>query len=287
MSAEAQRLRAKTLAEQAKMKEDQVMVAGPEDRGQSLADIAPRAPGVMDEQFPTASLGAKDERDEVMAAKLQLQDPGQVGYTPFGKLEAKDSDFEWYQRKVAAAEAANFQAWFAKNFDLMSPAQKKRAKELYPEFYAQRKKLLKQQAKNLLTFAKLKLEGPETFDELYKQYLAETGRLDLGPLQNLLNPEQADSLRSNESKQRQQLKFQRGLLSPFRVFGEEALPYPGEDAEGQRSLESMMFATRDVPQSTTQMGYQYGFPPMGKAFAGQQEQQQQDKQWWQMLKMPQ
>ena len=47
--------------------------------------------------------------DRVQEAKLQLQTPGQVGYTPFGKLEARDEDFKWYQRKQEAVEAANFQ----------------------------------------------------------------------------------------------------------------------------------------------------------------------------------
>lgn len=41
-------------------------------------------------------------------AKIQLQGD-EVGYTPFGKLEARDSDFKWYQEKLAAQEAANFQ----------------------------------------------------------------------------------------------------------------------------------------------------------------------------------
>lgn len=78
-------------------------------RAQDLTDVAPRAPNVQDEQFPTAGLGAAEEQDKIMEAKLQLQKPETPGITAFGKLEAKDSDFEWLQRKRAAAEAANFQ----------------------------------------------------------------------------------------------------------------------------------------------------------------------------------
>lgn len=282
------RLHAKTVAFQDKMKEDQVNLAPA--RAKPLEEEVPRAPNVMDEQFPTASLGAKDPRDEVQMAKLQLQEGSQTGYTPFGKLIAKDSDFEWYQKKAAAAEAANFQQWFAKNFDMMSPAQKKRAKELYPEFYKQRKKLVKQQAKNLIRFANLKLQGPETFDDLYLQYLAESGRLDLGPLQNLLHPEQAAihvgggeyrALNEAEKANLTQRKFQRGLLSPFRVFGAEAVPALSTwNAEESRAVESSIFANRDVPLQTFEAGYTGGFPPMGNANVNQS-----DAQWWQRLKM--
>lgn len=188
-----------------------------------------RARDTMDEQFPTAGLSAAEpEKDREMMAKLQLQpEPDTMpGYTRFGKLEARDEDFKWYQRKLAAEEAANFQMWFAQNFDHMSPADKKRAKELYPEFYKERKQLLKKQAKNLMKFAKLKLEGVQSFDDLMTQYMAETGRLDIGPLNHILNPEQGNA---GGAKQ-QQLRFQRGLLSPFRVFGDEAVPrQPGVD----------------------------------------------------------
>lgn len=227
----------------------------------SLSQTAPRTPGVMDEQFPTASLTAYEpEKDREMVAKLQLGQAAQeagapVGYTPFGKMEAKKEDFDWYQRKQAAAEVANFQRWFAKEFDLMDPAQKKRAKELYPEFYAQRKKLLKQQAKNLVRLAKIKLEGIQSFNDLQTQYLAETGRLDVGPLQNLLNPE-----KTALGLQGQQKNFVRGLANPFLVYGKQAYP----DDQSGRDDQRKAFERRQYDDdATTLLGYTTGFPPMG------------------------
>lgn len=227
----------------------------------SLSQTAPRTPGVMDEQFPTASLTAYEpEKDREMVAKLQLGKAAQeagapIGYTPFGKMEAKKEDFDWYQRKQAAAEVANFQRWFAKEFDLMDPAQKKRAKELYPEFYAQRKKLLKQQAKNLVRLAKIKLEGIQSFNDLQTQYLAETGRLDVGPLQNLLNPE-----KTALGLQGQQKNFVRGLANPFLVYGKQAYP----DDQSGRDDQRKAFERRQYDDdATTLLGYTTGFPPMG------------------------
>lgn len=220
-----------------------------------LAAVAPRTANVMDEQFPTADLKAPHKRDKIMEAKLALQTPDQPGYTPFGKLEAKEEDFEWLQHKQAAVEEANFQLWFAKEYDRMSPAEKKRAKELYPDFYRQRKKLLKQQAKNLIRLAQIKLEGVENFDDLRLQFMAETGRLDVGPLTHLLHPESGET-----HKSLQQRKFQRGLMNPFRIFGDEAVPLdPDDTMQAQRAREAKAYNTYATPQ--TGLGLTDGFPP--------------------------
>jgi len=255
-----------------------------------LHETPVRSAGVMDEQFPTADLTAKDPRDRATVAKLQLaQAAGSAnGYTPFGKMEATDADFAWYQRKAAAAETANFQAWFAHEFDRMSPAEKKRAKELYPEFYRQRKKLLKQQSKNLFELARLKLEGVQTMDDLQTLYLAENGRLDLGPLQNLLHPEQMMSFNGQmNDKQRTvyaQAKFQRGLLSPFRVFGDSGqpiidgtsndfIPRTTQALGNKHGFEKRAFA------GVNTIGFGAGFPPFPSNTPAAQ-----DAQWWQVLK---
>ncbi len=269
-------------AKQDKMAPEQVNMRDVTGRSVPLEDEQPRAVGVMDEQFPTDSLTAKDARDRVMEAKLQLQG-AQTGYTPFGKLEAKDSDFEWYQRKAAAAEAANFQAWFAREFDRMSPADKKRAKELYPAFYMERKKLLKRQAKNLFELARLKLEGVQDMDDLKTQYMAESGRLDLGPLQTLLHPETMHGGQSGVDGYRAryaQSKFQRGLLSPFRVFGNEAVPFVDFEGStktflGMRAAERNMF--RPYPRTQEDR-----FPPFSDKNLGRNGPE--DKQWWQLLR---
>jgi len=271
-------------AKQEKMAPEQVNMRDVTGREKPLG--VPRQEGVMDEQFPTDSLLAKDARDRMIEAKLKLQGD-QVGYTPFGKLEAKDSDFEWYQRKAAAAEVANFQAWFAKEFDRMTPADKKRAKELYPEFYKQRKKLLKRQTKNLFELARLKLEGVQDMDDLKTQYMAESGRLDLGPLQSLLHPENVFNDQSGNPVARQryaQAKFQRGLLSPFRVFGAEATPsFANDDVQfsGREARDAQAINYGNMLAYGKNLGLDgYGFPP----FSGSAPLKDEDGQWWQKLR---
>lgn len=247
---------------QMKFKPDQVNVAA-DTRKENLADVAPRQRDVMDEQFPTASLTAYDPRDKVMAAKLQLAEKSELGYTPFGKLIAKDEDFQWAQRKQAAAEVADFERWFAQEFDLMDPVQKQRAKELYPQFYAARKKLLKRQTKNLMNLARIKLEGISSFEDLKTTYLAETGRLDLGPLQHILNPEGDKDAKLYASQ-----RFIRGSANPFLVYGKQAYPET-ITAHEQRARD---MAQRKYPASSTQLGYgKYGFPPFRADKSGQSD----------------
>ena len=256
--------------EQLKFKPDQLQPAAGE-RTENLENVAPRTKGVMDEQFPTAALTEYDPRDKEMAAKLALQEES-PGYTPFGKLIAKDSDFEWLQRKQAAAEVADFERWFAKEFDLMDPAQKARAKELYPEFYAARKKLLKIQTKNLQRLARIKLEGISSFKDLQTVYLAESGRLNLGPLQNLLHPESKTAMNAKI----QQKTFVRGLANPFQVFGKEA--YPADVVT--RSRRAQDFAGRRENEDAIDAGIAgVGFPPFRT-----QDADEGDKDWYAALR---
>lgn len=157
----------------------------------------------------------------------------------------------------------------------MSPAQKQIAKRLYPEFYRERKQLLKQQTKNLMRLAKLKLEGPQSIKDLHTQYLAETGRLDVGPLRNLLNPEQQATWNEGVS----QGAFKRGLANPWLAMGKFA--YEQGDTDEQRLTQSEVFALRNYPDSNRQLGFgDQGFPPFGDANVAQVG----DAQWFKVLK---
>ncbi len=260
-----------------KMAPDAINMAAGVRTPAKLATEKTREPGVMDEQFPTEALTTYDPRDKVQNAKLELGGTGaQLGMTPFGKMEFKDTDAKWYQDKQAAVELANFQQWFAVEFDHMSPVEKKRAKELYPEFYAQRKALLRKQAKNLFDLARIKLEGIDKFKDLVKVYMAETGRLDVGPLKHLLNPEMVNTGANADALN--QKRFQRGLANPFLVFGKEPIPA----TVAGRQTQSHEWAQRKGGskwQRGTELGVDgTGFPP----FQGKNTNQS-DKQWFQAL----
>ena len=209
-SPEAQAVKRRVESDQDRLVPDQVNLE--QTNAQDLAQLKPRAPGEQDVQFPTAGLSAKEDRDALQALKLQSQTA--LGVTPFGKLVAKDEDFEWLRRKEAAYEWANFQSWFAQNFDQMSPAQKAWARKAFPRFYQERQELLKRKTDELYRLAKLKLNGIQSKDDLMLAYAAETGRLDLDDMKNILTPER-------QEEEKREAQFQRGLLNPRRfMFGD-------------------------------------------------------------------
>lgn len=87
------------------------MAAGPKGTERTDAQLRAtelRAPGVVDEQFPTNALTSSDPRDRLISEKLQLS-KDTPGVTPFGQLIASDSDFHWLQQKREKEAEANFQ----------------------------------------------------------------------------------------------------------------------------------------------------------------------------------
>lgn len=171
-----------------------------------------------DEQFPTDALTKSDPRDEIMTAKLQLQqDPttkaSTPGITPFGVLTASDSDFEWLRQKRDTEAEANFQQWFASNFDKMGPEQKAVARKLWPKFYEERLALLDKDLDLLRRLARQNITGIETKQDLLLQYAKEAGYIDTDRLNNLMHPEKAMYA---QNKTVRQALFKRGLLNPRR-----------------------------------------------------------------------
>ena len=174
-----------------------------------------RDPNQSDEQFPTSGLSAQEDMDALMAAKLELQDEAHPGVTKFGVLQAKDSDFEWLRRKREAAEYANFQQWFAQNFDKMDVTQKKLAKQLFPKFYKERLEQLDRSIQLQAKLARLKLLGVEGKDDLLLQYATEAGYIDSDPLEKILHPEQVAARQQDAARR---ARFARGLLNPNRLL---------------------------------------------------------------------
>lgn len=181
------------------------------DRRNALGQF--RAANDMDEQFPSSGYQAQEDKDALMASKLSSQTT--QGVTPFGVLQAKDSDFEWLRRKREASEYANFSAWFATNFDKMDVTQKRLAKQLFPQFYQERLEQLDRSIALQGRLAKLKLLGIEGKDDLLLQYAAEAGFINADPLENILHPEKA---KANHDQAQRQLRFSRGLLNPNRLL---------------------------------------------------------------------
>jgi hypothetical protein len=237
---------------------NQITLAGGKDgadRTQEKLDATPlRKRDEVDEQFPTAALAMPQEEDALMAEKLELQDEARPGVTVFGQLTAKDSDFLWLRGKREQEAEALFQQWFATNFDHMSPEQKAMARELWPEFYAQRIQLLKKQVALQERIAKLKILGIQDREDVLLQYAIEAGYIDSDPLEHILHPERA---RNAQDAVERQKRFQRGLLNPRRLprgdWGTQARGLNAKDLTGRAAGPASWAGTthdgKDVPFS--------------------------------------
>lgn len=211
---------------------DQILSAKHEERGGRTAQEVLNQDveaGQMDEQFPV-DLSRKDDGDELRSLKLAsnvIQPDGRAvpGMTPFGMLQAKDEDFKWLAKKRAQAEVANLHTWFAKHYDHASPEKKKLARELFPEFYAQRAKLLAANVKLAHRIARVKLFGPQNIRDMLLLYAIEMGYIAADPLENLLHPERGEL---NATETRRQAQFQRGLLNPRARNRNDQLQPPGD-----------------------------------------------------------
>ena len=184
----------------------------PQTGGPRLESVDHRSKGVPDEQFPTDAFLRKDKDDLLKTEKLSLADA--QGVTPFGKLIADDSDFAWVRKKREEAEEANFQQWFALNFDHMAPEEKAIARKLFPNFYAQRDKVLDEDIELQRKIAKIKLHGIQSKEDLLLKYALEAGYINMDRLHHILHPEQAEAQRT--AAVRRSL-YQRGLFNPKRT----------------------------------------------------------------------
>ena len=210
-----------------------------------------------DEQFPTDALQLKDKGDVLLGQKLAAREEGKPGVTPFGQLIAKDSDFELLRKKRDLEAYANFQLWFAKNYDRMSPEQKAIARELFPTFYRERLRTADKAIEMQRRLVHQKIEGIKTKEDLLFQYAVEAGLIDSEAVENILHPEKAARARSRANAVE---RYQRGLFNPRRLIR-------GDFGTGPRSTN----ATDLLGKSYKQIGdtHQFGTGSHGfSAFPG-------------------
>lgn len=207
---------------------DQIAMAGGKDATprteQELAETPLRDSQSVDEQFPTAAHIESDPRDPMLALKAELVEDSmkaqetqggeaKPGVTPFGVLQAKDSDF---QRLIEIRERElekQFEQWFATNFDRMDPTHKALARKLFEKFYNDRLKNLDTNLETTKRIARLKITGPQTKEDLYLLYAMDAGLIDTDYLDNLLHPEQ---VKRNQDEAQRQANYRRGMFNPKR-----------------------------------------------------------------------
>lgn len=120
---------------------------------------------------------ARDPMDAEMNTRMQLMDGD--GMTPFGQVFYDDKIGRWVERKAAVAEAANFDRYFAQNFNKNDLASRQFAQKINPEFYQQREREMNERAEMVVKLKGIQLRGPQSKEDLYMLWLIESGRVRL------------------------------------------------------------------------------------------------------------
>lgn len=99
-------------------------------------------------------------------------------------LPFTEQDVSFLKRKRDAEENLSYLAWQANKFDLSDPATRKYFENVCPSYFDQRDSLIDQQIDLAARYAKLRLRGAKTEDDLKLEYFIETDRISLpkGPI---------------------------------------------------------------------------------------------------------
>lgn len=106
--------------------------------------------------------------------------------SPSRPLPMTEEDIRYIKTKSAAEEYAAFLTWEAAKYDLNDPATKYWFQRVCPSFFDQRNQLIDEQIDLASKYAKIRLRGPASEEDLQLEFLIENGKLQLptGPIWN-------------------------------------------------------------------------------------------------------
>lgn len=111
------------------------------ETAQSRVPGAP-APRKDEYAWPANYEGPTTFEDQVRAIKLQSINP-QTGATPFGVAQSSDKDWVWAAKKLQLLRAIEYDKLFIKMWDMTSPLEVAEARRIYPEYFENRKKIIR------------------------------------------------------------------------------------------------------------------------------------------------
>lgn len=154
---------------------------------------------------------AYDSRDDMVNLKMQLMDKDS-GMTPFGQVYFSDKDARWLERKQAAAESANYDSWFNREYNKNDLASRQFAQEIHPEFYAAREREMMERVNEVVALKKIQLRGPQSKEDLYKLWLINTGRVVLPKDWDRIGADPTAGMSAAEQQAWSTNQFQSGLV---------------------------------------------------------------------------
>lgn len=174
-------------------------------------------PGARNE-YPTVKTPV-DAYDDTANIKSQYaqQAAGTNWVVPF-----EQSDAQWLLRKRDVEENAAFESWVMQKFNITDPSQNLMLQQIAPELYRRREELIMSQQDLASRYAKLRLRGAKTLDDLRFEWLIETQRISL-PKGPIWDPVQWRAAQYNNAAldpvadaQANNNRYRHGLFSPMK-----------------------------------------------------------------------
>lgn len=228
--------------------------------------------------FPSDSYDSmwslKDDLSRPVDIAPGVQIPSIV--TPSRPLPITEQDIGYLKRKRDAEENLAYLAWQANKYDLNDPATRDWFEKRCPSYFAQRESLIEQQIDLSARYAKIRLRGAKTEDDLKLEYFIETDRITLpkGPAWDpyaWVSMEAGTSSEDPVNVQQQQIlgynrnAYRKGLFNPTKVSipqnaGMMQNPYNQGDISGYPDTQNT--GIKGVPVSQT-MNYLVSYGPFG------------------------
>lgn len=191
-------------------------------------------------------------------------------------LPITEQDIGYLKRKRDAEENLAYLAWQANKYDLNDPATRDWFEKRCPSYFAQRESLIEQQIDLAARYAKIRLRGAKTEDDLKLEYFIETDRVTLpkGPvwdpyawvsMEAQTNPDQPVNVQERQILNYNRNAYRKGLFNPTKVTipqhaGMMQNPFNQGDIAGYPDTQNT--GIRGVPVSQT-MNYLTSYGPYG------------------------
>ena len=181
-------------------------------------------------EFPIKPI-RKDPYDTDYLIKKELTEAkGGAGISAARPLPYTERDIDYIKRKRDDEEYAAYSAWLGTLFNLDDPAQVALFKQIAPSYFTRREEVINEAIDMTAKYAKLRLFGAQTEEDLKFQWQVETGRVILpnGPIWDPLTWVARTSLQQGVSNydddqnitilKWNKYAYEKGMFSPFRVL---------------------------------------------------------------------
>jgi len=249
-------------------------------------DLTDPAPGINPYQdfvlknqgkFPIRPL-PKDPYDTIWKIKEDLRSSNYASAAR--PLPVTEDDLRYLKGKAAAEDYTAFLTWEASKYDLSDPATKEWFHKVCPSYFEQREQLIDDMIDLQAKYAKIRLRGPRSEDDLKLEFLIEKGDVNLpvGPVwdpiniytSNLtaggaLNTQSTQQDVINKAVEYNKSVYQAGLFSPLVPISVNENP----GSNHQKIMAPNPFNRSDVRGDPTARftGISGGLPPIQSNYA--------------------